>query len=56
MRIRIIMANLHLVLMDVMDGIIILFIIVVMDIIHQWEIEMLVNMRLTMDLLLMKMI
>ena len=54
MRITIITVNLRVVLMVVMDGILIIFIIVVMGVIHQWEMGMLVNMLLIMDLRLMK--
>ena len=54
MRITIITVNLRVVLMVVMDGILIIFIIVVMGVIHQWEMGMLVNMPLIMDLRLMK--
>ena len=53
-RITIITVNLRVVLMVVMDGILIIFIIVVMGVIHQWEMGMLVNMLLIMDLRLMK--
>ena len=54
MRITIITVNLRVVLMVVMDGILIIFIIVVIGVIHQWEMGMLVNMLLIMDLRLMK--